>query len=291
MCLGEWTVNVSVVSMSTGKGYICVWMIFSETSFSYLAFSVRNHILDVSVSASCSTWMRPSAFSGLALTLPCEPSCGCASLQDGGLCRVPGNGSRCRGFHPLESIRGAVARWKMAAWRQREKEEGVGGWGLIQLSHLSSPPLTLVVLPLFTSKLRLRCANRAGHGAGVCPESQCRQPCHSHFSKCLWSQVAVGNLLPAQKFLWLLRRFDRHTYIKSVCRNWGESLECNLALVPRLPAPNPTDGQLLRRLLPGWHPWIYLPLWLMKGRKSERGFTIVCQKTYKSCTHELSLDQ
>lgn len=68
------------------------------------------------------------------------------------------------GFTHLKALEGQPQdeRWLLGG---RE-----GGWGLILPSLPSPPPLpsphSLVVLPLFTSQLRLRCANRASHGAG-----------------------------------------------------------------------------------------------------------------------------
>lgn len=87
--------------------------------------------------------------------------CLCSTVAYAGF---SGSGSRCWGFHPLESIEGTVTRWKMAAQRQL----GVGFNPTIHPSSSYSvlpSPHSLVVLPLFTSQLRLRCANRDSHGA------------------------------------------------------------------------------------------------------------------------------
>ena len=49
-----------------------------------------------------------------------------SSPQDGDVCWVPGSGSRCQGFHPLQSIREAAARLKIATLRQKKKIGGAG---------------------------------------------------------------------------------------------------------------------------------------------------------------------
>lgn len=117
------------------------------------------------------------------LSSPVGPSRGCASPQDGGACRVPGSGSRCRGFHPLESIREAAARWKMAT--RRQKREGLG-LNPATLPYLPPPPpvhspLSLALLPLLTSQRGLCRATEPAVVQGVRPESQCCKTCHSHF--------------------------------------------------------------------------------------------------------------
>lgn len=104
-----------------------------------------------------SSRMRPSAF--LAPNSALRTVCGCAAQQDGGLHYIPESGSRCWGFHPLEGIRGAETRWKMAVRRLRRESAGVG------VFNVPSCPLHPSLFPL-TSQLILYSANRGSHRAG-----------------------------------------------------------------------------------------------------------------------------
>lgn len=134
------------------------------------------------------------------------PPRGCASSQDGDACRVPGSGSRCRGFHPLESIREAAARWKMAT-RNRKKR---GGWGLILPPSPTSlpppPPIPSRPLPSLFSAVatphisaRIVSCNRASGGAGSPSWIPMLQNMPQPLPKCLWSDVAKGKCMQAKQ--------------------------------------------------------------------------------------------
>lgn len=126
------------------------------------------------------------------------PSRGCASPQDGGACRVPGSGSRCRGFHPLESIREAAARWKMAT--RRRKKEGLG----LNPATLPLPPsrplpslFSAVATPHISA--RIVSCNRASGGAGSPSWIPMLQNMPQPLPKCLWSDVAKGKCMQAEQ--------------------------------------------------------------------------------------------
>lgn len=201
MCLGEWTVKClcgecdhecNSPFMETNN---CIKMItvgfFLNKSKGFLMFLL--HLI----------WCH--------LCSSVELSYGCASPQDGDACRVPGSGIRCRGFHPLESIREAAGRWKMATRRRKKEGPRLNPATLPYLPPPPPPPIPSHPIPsrplpsLFNAfatphiSARIVSCNRASGGAGSPFWIPMLQNMPQPLPKCLWSDVAKGKCTQAEQ--------------------------------------------------------------------------------------------
>lgn len=147
MCLGEWTVNCLCGEFTHQCNLEFIKRTTKDDQCVFFSVPIGTKA-NVSASCSAQTWCHHSP-------------------QDGGVCLGPRSGSRCRGFHPLQSIREASARWKMATRRQKRRG--------LRLNPANPPPLLLSAPPIpslfnaiATSHIlaRIVSCNRASGGAG-----------------------------------------------------------------------------------------------------------------------------
>lgn len=220
---------------------------------------------DYEISASCVSFFTDETISLLCPAPKCPSSYPVVVhlSRMAALYHVPESGNRCRGFHPLESIRGADLRWKMDAQRQSRGELGV--WILPSLPCLPLSPPSL--LPgLFTGIASLCVSTHIARAEGGQTEAVIDSGSQSWIQmsasdattttrpslirSCCWKTASRWEIpVPAiAKAIWQTNKYQ-------ICFavTWREMLPCNLAHPTATYTQNHQMVGWRRKLQPGWH--------------------------------------